>query len=459
MSLPKVAITSGVPGGAVSLLVALAAASPAAAQVPSPAIDVCSGVSVNLPTLTQVPAVGAGVIGTLPILGGIGLTLNGAPITNALNGVVTNVNTNIINQLSGQPLSVSVLDANTGNLISAPSSNCSVAVNSPNGITLGGGRINGLGGTGNPQASAGSASAVAIGNGATTAAGVANAVAFGAGANASAAGGVALGSGSVANRLNSAGELFSGTALRTTLGTVSVGSASNERQITNVAGGTADTDAVNVRQLRTVGTNLATSLGGGAGFDPGTGAYTAPSYAVAGSVYRDVGSAIGALDATGVRYDIDPGTGGRSNTITLAGGDPNTPVLIRNVARGIAPTDAANVGQVREAVQEANNYTDARIANSLGNVQSLAQLQQDVRQVRREARQAAAIGLAASSLRFDGTPGKVSLAAGGGAWQGEAGAAFGIGYTSLDGRARMNVSATTADGKWGVGGGLSVTLN
>ncbi|WP_322107392.1 YadA family autotransporter adhesin, partial [Paraburkholderia sp. J41] len=44
---------------------------------------------------------------------------------------------------------------------------------------------------------------------------------------------VALGQGSVADRAN----------------TVSVGSAGNERQITNVAAGTANTDAVNVGQL------------------------------------------------------------------------------------------------------------------------------------------------------------------------------------------------------------------
>ncbi|WP_081085079.1 YadA-like family protein [Burkholderia territorii] len=60
-----------------------------------------------------------------------------------------------------------------------------------------------------------------------------NAIALGQGATASAKDAVALGQNSVADRENS----------------VSVGSVGNERQITNVADGTAPTDAVNVRQM------------------------------------------------------------------------------------------------------------------------------------------------------------------------------------------------------------------
>ena len=63
--------------------------------------------------------------------------------------------------------------------------------------------------------------------------------------------GVALGAGSTATRagMNGAKERFSNVSVTSTEGAVSVGSAGAERQITNVAGGTADTDAVNVRQL------------------------------------------------------------------------------------------------------------------------------------------------------------------------------------------------------------------
>ncbi|MGH8054137.1 MAG: ESPR-type extended signal peptide-containing protein [Stenotrophomonas sp.] len=59
-------------------------------------------------------------------------------------------------------------------------------------------------------------------------------VAIGDGASASAAGSVALGAGALADRAN----------------TVSVGTAGAERQITHVADGSQDTDAVNVKQLR-----------------------------------------------------------------------------------------------------------------------------------------------------------------------------------------------------------------
>lgn len=63
--------------------------------------------------------------------------------------------------------------------------------------------------------------------------------------------GVALGAGSTASRagMNGATERYSNVSVTSTEGAVSVGSAGNERQITNVAGGTAATDAVNVRQL------------------------------------------------------------------------------------------------------------------------------------------------------------------------------------------------------------------
>ncbi|MXN78154.1 adhesin [Burkholderia sp. 4701] len=72
---------------------------------------------------------------------------------------------------------------------------------------------------------------LAIGNNASASG--ENSVAFGNNADASAKDSVALGTNSVANREN----------------TVSVGSSDQQRQITNVAAGTAPTDAVNVQQL------------------------------------------------------------------------------------------------------------------------------------------------------------------------------------------------------------------
>ena len=89
-----------------------------------------------------------------------------------------------------------------------------------------------------------------------------NSVVLGYKANATADGGVALGSDSVADRAAFATETeapFSKVKLNSTntLGAVSVGQAGKLRQITNVGDATEDTDAVNLRQLRAVGANLA----------------------------------------------------------------------------------------------------------------------------------------------------------------------------------------------------------
>ncbi|WP_429493984.1 beta strand repeat-containing protein [Paraburkholderia sp. RAU6.4a] len=81
------------------------------------------------------------------------------------------------------------------------------------------------------NASAAAENAVAVG--ANAAATGVNSTAIGTGSQAGNANSVALGQGSVTDRDNS----------------VSVGSAGHERQITNVAAGTADTDAVNVGQM------------------------------------------------------------------------------------------------------------------------------------------------------------------------------------------------------------------
>ncbi len=99
--------------------------------------------------------------------------------------------------------------------------------------------------------------AVAFGNAAQASAD--GALALGNEANASVAGGIALGAGSVADRTGTGQEAFTGVAVPGT-GAVSVGADGQERQITHVAGGTEDTDAVNLRQLREVDSRIG-SLG------------------------------------------------------------------------------------------------------------------------------------------------------------------------------------------------------
>ncbi|MBZ9993119.1 YadA-like family protein [Mesorhizobium sp. BH1-1-4] len=156
-----------------------------------------------------------------------------------------------------------------------------------------------------------------------------------------------------------------------------------------------------------------------------------------------------------------------------------SPVVISHVGAGIADDDAANVGQLHQTLTESKSYTDNRVSYAIDTSKSytdsvatttlqqannytdqkLGQLNQDVAGIRDEARQAAAIGLAAGSLRYDDRPGKLSVAAGGGFWRDAGAFAFGAGYTSEDGNIRANVSGTAAGGSVGVGAGLSFTLN
>src|SRR5690606_22751853 len=80
---------------------------------------------------------------------------------------------------------------------------------------------------------------------------------------------------------------------------VSVGDDGAERQVVNVADGSEDTDAVNLRQLDAMGNlmanNLAGFLGGGAAWNGSV--FTAPTYVIQGAGYNDVGTAFAAVDS------------------------------------------------------------------------------------------------------------------------------------------------------------------
>lgn len=107
-----------------------------------------------------------------------------------------------------------------------------------------------------------------------------NAMASGPGAQALAASSAAIGSGSVANQAN----------------TVSVGAEGATRRITNVAAGTAPTDAANVGQLGASGASVARALGGGATADA-SGVISAPRYALGMGTFDNVGSALDAVSS------------------------------------------------------------------------------------------------------------------------------------------------------------------
>ncbi|WP_142417221.1 Vomp family autotransporter [Bartonella massiliensis] len=183
-----------------------------------------------------------------------------------------------------------------------------------------------------------------------------------------------------------------------------------------------------------------------------------------------------------VRYDRDE-NGNKTNKITLAGGDASEPVVIDNVADGQiekGSKEAVNGGQLHDytkeqmkiVLDESKQYTDQRIKNitvdaiddAVDQSKQYTDMKFDIlnysiENVKKEARQAAAIGLAVSNLRYNDTPGKLSVGFGTGLWRSQSAFAFGAGYTSENGKFRSNVSATTSGGHWGVGAGFNMTLN
>ncbi|WP_375681662.1 MULTISPECIES: YadA-like family protein [unclassified Bartonella] len=175
-----------------------------------------------------------------------------------------------------------------------------------------------------------------------------------------------------------------------------------------------------------------------------------------------------------VSYDVDTKSGKNINRITLKGVDDSEPVLITNVKDGEIKKDskdAVNGGQLHDytekqmkiALESAKKYTNDQVSNGVNEAKSYTDmkfdaLSYDITNVRKEARQAAAIGLAVSNLRYFDDPGSVSVSFGGGFWRGQSAFAIGAGYTSEDGKIRSNLSATSAGGQWGVGGGITLKL-
>ncbi|WP_404977418.1 Vomp family autotransporter [Bartonella sp. AP18SXNS] len=182
-----------------------------------------------------------------------------------------------------------------------------------------------------------------------------------------------------------------------------------------------------------------------------------------------------------VNYDKDA-DGKKANKITLQGGNESEPVMIDNVANGRieqGSKEAVNGGQLHDYTQEqmkivldeSKHYTDQRINNIRidaidGAVDRANQytdmkfniLSYDIKSVRKEARQAAAVGLAVSNLRYFDEPGSLSVSFGSGAWRGQSAFALGAGYTSENGKIRSNLSATSAGGHWGIGGAITLKI-
>jgi autotransporter adhesin len=238
-------------------------------------------------------------------------------------------------------------------------------------------------------------------------------VAQGAGAVALADNSVALGAGSVADQDN----------------TVSVGSVGGERRVVNVADGVDATDAVNKGQLDAVAAQ------------------------------------VGATDANAVKYDATSKSG-----ITLSGAQGTA---LHNLAAGEVATDAANTGQVEQALDTAKSYADAGDRQTLARAQAyadqrLANVSLDLASFRREVDDrfrsvnnrvdaVGAMGTAMSQMAFStqgiDTPNRVGVGVGGYHNQ----AALAVGFSrQLSSHASLTFGAAISGEETSGGVGLGV---
>ena len=172
----------------------------------------------------------------------------------------------------------------------------------------------------------------------TAKAGEKNSLALGANTQATVEGGVALGAGSIANRVAGAGynpntgrsNTYTPTlsnAMTSTWAAVSIGDGTNTRQLTGLAAGTNDTDAVNVAQLKSM--NLA---------------FTAED-----STQGDVNLTNSALNVVGDSTYIT--TKVKDQTLTISGKKQTITVTDGTASASAGMADANNVAQ---AINQAN---------------------------------------------------------------------------------------------------------
>ena len=358
---------------------------------------------------------------------------------------------------------------------------------------------------------------VVIGDGATgTADGQ---TVLGAGASASATNSVALGRESVADRGAQTGYTAYGLATpQNSAGEVSIGAPGQERQITNVAAGSADTDAVNVAQLRSVQSTADNSvqyddpskatvtLAGTASVDGGKtdgtgisnlhqGTLSADStdavngsqiwhwtqdtnniysnYSLYNSIKNLPGPSTGSIKYFSVNSVLDNSNASGENAIaigpeanasgtdsvalgngatatvggtvalgagsvadradTVSVGSSGHERQIANVAAGTETTDAANVGQVQQAVNWANAYTDQRFNY----------FNQQLDRVGRNANAGIAGAMAMAGLPQAYLPGKSMVAVAAGTFRGESSLAIGISTISEGGRWVYKLTGST----------------
>ena len=201
---------------------------------------------------------------------------------------------------------------------------------------------------------------------------------------------------------------------KSTENAVSVGNIDEKitRQITSVAAGTKDTDAVNVAQLRAVANQItAVTTNNGVTtsdrtFDPKIGKQVSYNSNYAPKVTNTGVNSV-AIGANSVAN--------RVNTVSV--GSAGNERIIANVADGVAPTDAANMRQLQS------------VANMVG-------------EVKKDAMAGTASAMAIGNLPQATIPGKGMMAIGAGYYKGQTATALGVSKMSENGRWVFKASAS-----------------
>ncbi|WP_322081002.1 YadA family autotransporter adhesin [Burkholderia sp. BCC1972] len=185
-------------------------------------------------------------------------------------------------------------------------------------------------------------------------------VAIGAGAQTNGNNQVAIGSGAIGAN-NGGTPVFGGTAAPVG-GAVSFGAIGSERQLKNVAAGAADTDAVNVQQLKNVNSTLSTGIGNVDARVTSVGNSLSTTISNVDQRVTNVGNSLSTSIVTATQ-DVVKYTDNTHAAIALDGAGGTT---IGGVAAGVADTDAVNVGQLKGSVaplQTSISTASSNIAN------------------------------------------------------------------------------------------------
>ncbi|HAM7737829.1 TPA: YadA-like family protein [Escherichia coli] len=215
---------------------------------------------------------------------------------------------------------------------------------------------------------------IGIGYGAYVDANALNGIAIGSNASANHANSIAMGNGSQTTRGAQTGyAAYNMDAPQNSVGEFSVGSEDGQRQITNVAAGSADTDAVNVGQLKVTDaqvsqntqsitnlnnqvTNLdtrVTNIENGIGDIVTTGStkyFKTNTDGVDANAQGKDSVAIGSGSIAAADNSVALGTGSVANEEnTISVGSSTNQRRITNVAAGVNATDAVNVSQLKSS--------------------------------------------------------------------------------------------------------------